>query len=140
MTTTLYGAYGANLEIAGMARRCPGAQAMAPAWLENRALGFHVYATIRPQAGARVPLGIWRITERCERALDEFEDWPALYAKETHTLDVEGRPQPVMIYVMTDSGTARAGTRRPRKPHIAAIRRGYDDWGFDPAIIDEALD
>ncbi|WP_419525539.1 gamma-glutamylcyclotransferase family protein, partial [Bilophila wadsworthia] len=40
-------------------------------------------ASIRPKQGGTVVGVLWKLTEACEKSLDHYEAFPALYGKET---------------------------------------------------------
>ena len=66
----LYGAYGANLNMANMEVRCPKAQPMISFMLEGYRLVFNSVADIVKDDGKNintigsVPIGLWKITKR----------------------------------------------------------------------------
>ena len=118
----LYFAYGANLNIANMAQRCPGAVAIQPWHLDDYRLMFSGVATIKPELNARVPGALWAITEACEKSLDVFEGHPWLYRKQEIIID----GMPIMFYVMN--------TVIPEEPgmsYLETIAQGYEDFGLD---------
>lgn len=127
---TLYFAYGANLNHAGMAHRCPRARPVARAYLEDWELTFSGVASIRPAPGRRVPGALWEITEECERSLDRFEGWPTLYRKQW----VRVNGQRVMVYVMTYDDP-----EPPGGSYLETIRQGYRDWQLDTAELGQAI-
>lgn len=117
----LYFAYGANLNMQGMAYRCPQAVAIQPFYLEDYRLAFSGVATIQPRSGHRVAGALWAITEECERSLDVFEGFPSMYRKETITVD----GMEIMFYVMNSD--------QPWEPSIGylmTIAQGYQDFGL----------
>ena len=61
-----YIAYGSNLAVDQMSRRCPGARIEGKAELQDWRLAFHPHATIRPEQGFTVPVLIWEITDNDE--------------------------------------------------------------------------
>ena len=84
--TKLYIAYGSNMDEKQMAYRCPEAQLLGTAAVEDYRLLFKgsktgAYATIEPEVGCRVPVLVWRITEQDERSLDRYEGYPKFYYK-----------------------------------------------------------
>ena len=72
----LYGAYGANLNMANMEVRCPLAKPILGFHLVDYKLVFNGVADIIKHKGAKVPIGLWKITDKCEKALDRFEGFP----------------------------------------------------------------
>ena len=137
---TLYIAYGSNLNLGQMARRCPYALAVGPAELSGYRLLFRggngsSVATVEPEESSSVPVLLWEITPRCEQALDYYEGWPRLYRKEMVTVSFAGKPMEAMVYIMNDGRPY--GT--PAKFYYEAIAEGYATAGFDLAVLDEAV-
>lgn len=75
MKTIYYFAYGSNMDMEQMRRRCPGAVCIDTAVLHGWkfALDEVGYATIIPEAGASVPGLLWTLTDADEAALDTYE-------------------------------------------------------------------
>ena len=89
MQTKLYLAYGSNLNLRQMARRCPSAELLGYTYLEDTRLIYRgslsgYYLSIEDAAGCRVPCGVFRITPRDERNLDRYEGYPNFYGKVTY--------------------------------------------------------
>ena len=76
MKNKLYVAYGSNLNLAQMARRCPTAKVVGIGKLKEYQLTFRGVATIEPVSGAETPVGVWEITPKDEMALDRYEGYP----------------------------------------------------------------
>ena len=141
-----YAAYGSNLNLGQMAIRCPGAQPLGTTWLEGWRLLFKgswsgAYLTIVPCVDSRVPVGIWKITDEDEKALDRYEGYPNYYEKLTLPLKVrvkyEGtREIEALIYKMPN--TAELGI--PTKRYLETCLLGYLDFGMSPEYLAEALD
>lgn len=128
----LYGAYGSNLNKAQMRYRCPEALPCETLVLHNHALVFRGVADIEEVRGQSVTLGLWMITEQCERALDRYEGFPHLYTKQFIDTDA-GQ---VMVYTMCD----QTDVHPPTYNYLASICKGYDDFAIDRALIKTALD
>lgn len=73
---TEYFAYGANMDAAQMAGRCPGARRLETAGLAGYAFGIAAggYGTAVPAPGGSVHGVLWRLTPEDEAALDRFEE------------------------------------------------------------------
>lgn len=145
-TKRLYAAYGSNLHIADMAKRCPSATIFGTARLENYALfygglGSNAYLSIEERNGTYVPLGIWSVSAQDEKFLDIYEDYPHLYKKINMTLEVKHHNQDfvtseeIFIYILNE------GHRRfaPSPQYVATCKQGFEDFGFDIKLLDEAL-
>lgn len=132
----LYVAYGSNLNLEQMARRCPDAKVVGAGMLERWRLIFHRVATIEHDETKQVPVGVWLITERDERALDIYEGYPHLYRKETAKVRMhDGTDCEAMVYIM-NTGCAEA----PDNYYLKVIEQGYRDMGLDLAYLKEAIE
>lgn len=74
----LYLAYGSNLNKRQMAHRCPTAKFICTSVLEGYELLFRgghgsAVANVEPKKDSSVPVGIWEIDDRDEKALDIYE-------------------------------------------------------------------
>lgn len=133
-STKLYIAYGSNLNLAQMRLRCPAAQAMRerPQWLEDARLVFRGVADLEFEPGSIAPVGLWRITKECERALDAYEGLSSgLYFKEPLAL-ADGRD--AICYFMNDTGVAP-----PSLYYANAIREGYKNFKLPERYLDDAI-
>lgn len=126
---TLYFAYGANLNLASMKHRCPDARPIRAAELNGYRLVFSGVASIVPATDCRVPGALWEITEACEKSLDIFEGWPALYRKEY----INFGNDLVMVYVINDHRLYQ-----PSMSYFLTIAQGYQDWNLDLAALIQA--
>ena len=131
----LYLAYGSNLNLGQMARRCPTAKVVGTAMLEGYQLLFNGVATIVPREGAVVPVGIWEIDKHCEEALDRYEGYPSLYRKETLTVEMNGEQVDAMVYIMNRDRLAL-----PAYSYYETIEDGYNDVGLDTAHLRKAIE
>jgi gamma-glutamylcyclotransferase (GGCT)/AIG2-like uncharacterized protein YtfP len=124
----LYFAYGANLNLRGMKRRCPKAEPVTAATLKGYRLEFRTYATIIADPKADVLGALYRLTPQCFRALDEYEG--PEYKKITVTVDANGTAQDATTYMM------HAGERAPPSVmYFTDIARGYADWKLDVNVL-----
>lgn len=122
-----YGAYGSNLNVGQMAVRCPNAIPVTGETLDGWRLVFRGVADIVPDASSSVQLGLWLITDECEKALDRYEGFPRLYTKEFIELKTEERSTSIMIYRMTDDYAINP----PTPSYLSTITHGYDDFDLD---------
>ena len=131
----LYMAYGSNLNLGQMARRCPTARVVGTAMLEGYQLLFNGVATIVKREGAVVPVGIWEIDKRCEESLDRYEGYPTLNRKETLTVEMNGKEVQAMVYIMNRDRPAL-----PAYSYYETIEDGYNDVGLDTAHLRKAIE
>lgn len=143
-----YFAYGSNLNVEQMRRRCHGAQLIGTAYWEGHRLVFRgsktgAYLTVIPAEGYSVPIGVWYVDKADLKSLDRYEGYPHFYDRQEIWLQCyrKGlgiRNAPAFrangkVYVMT-------GIREPGVPSIQyfeVCRQGYDDFGFplDPLLL-----
>ena len=141
MENKLYIAYGSNLNLPQMEKRCPAAKVLGTSEIKDYALVFRggrygAVATIEPCEGSSVPVLLWEITPEDEKALDVYEGYPSFYGKETMELPLDGKTVPAMVYVMTPGH--RLGY--PSDIYYNTIHDGYKTAGFDTDILEQALD
>ena len=98
-----YFAYGANMDVEAMGRRCPASVPLGPARLVGHR--FLVMrdgtASVRPSPGATVHGLLWTLALADVRALDRFEEVEAgLYRKAVRpVLKVRGGSAQALIYI-----------------------------------------
>lgn len=131
-TNKIYAAYGSNMCLQQMARKCPSARVIGVGVLENYKLTFRGIrkgvATIERCEGASIPVVLWTITKKCEKALDSYEGFPKLFMKEQVEVKFENASVEAMAYVMVDKYC-----KIPVKPslyYIETIQRGYENHGI----------
>ena len=126
-----YIAYGSNLNVEQMMRRCPGAKPIGTAMLEHNILYFRgsgsgYYLTIEPKIGSKVPVAVWEVTPEDEKALDRYEGYPRFYFKYDYTLKV----------TLLDEET----TKLPTNYYLTTCMKGYKDFGFDTKILTRTVE
>lgn len=136
----LYIAYGSNLNLEQMEHRCPTAEVVGKAVLQNWRLRFRgdyqsAVATIERGKGFRVPVLVWRLQPKDELALDHYEGFPFFYRKETLQITVNQCRAYAMVYIMNET---RHPYGTPSSGYLATIREGYENAGFDIQILDNA--
>ena len=136
---TLMFAYGSNLHLEQMARRCPAAVPLGRLRLKDWRLVFRGVADCIQEPGAICYGGVWRITPACEKALDVYEGVASgLYEKVY--IPVKRTPHgetEMLIYCMLSTGIAP-----PSKYYLGVIRDGYRDHRMPKAahrLLDDAV-
>lgn len=129
-----YIAYGSNLNLSQMARRCPTAKVLGIGVLNDYKLTFRNVATIEKCTGSVVPIGIWEIDDISEKALDRYEGYPRLYRKEEVEFNLNGKIDKGMVYIMNAGEPAL-----PSEYYYNVIRDGYLDTGLDITYLEDAL-
>lgn len=140
----LYVAYGSNLNMEQMQRRCPTAEFVGTGIIENYELQFkgslhNAYATIAPREGASVPVGIWKIQKSDEGRLDVYEGYHAkgyrYYDKQNIPVQMDGKTINGMVYIMDQ----KMDFGNPSKGYYDVVREGYEDCGLDTNVLDQAV-
>ena len=139
MKRKFYIAYGSNLCVDQMVRRCQDAVRIGTDTIKDYQLLFRAnsragVATIEPCKGASVPVGIWAISDEDEIELDRYEGWPVLYEKQVLPIKVKRKKVYGLIYIMTPGHMIAP----PSPYYLRVIEEGYRDFGFDTAPLMEA--
>lgn len=134
----LYVAYGSNLNVEQMARRCPDATVAGTGVLKNRQLEFlgwsaHGVATVTYKKGSDVPVALWEISERDERNLDSYEGFPNLYRKADIEVVLDsGETVKAMVYLMNKKyRSENVVAAKPSNSYFNTILRGYQYFKFE---------
>lgn len=131
-----YIAYGSNMNLQQMARRCPTAKVIGRGEIRDYELVFRgrregAVATVEPKEGACVPVVIWDIGMEDEMSLDSYEGYPTFYGKVNLNVETKNGCESVMAYVM--NGGHDLGL--PSPSYLDAIATGYREAGFDTNIL-----
>ena len=142
----LYLAYGSNLNVFQMRRRCPGAKMVGTATIPDYQLLFKgsktgAYLTIEKKPGSSVPVGVWSVTAHDEMELDVYEGFPNFYYKAEMTVEVkpekggETRQREAFVYIMHEERSLGW----PSGAYVRTCMDGYRAFGFDYAFLMDAL-
>lgn len=137
----LYIAYGSNLNLSQMKKRCPTAKVIGKSEIEDYELVFkgsktNAVATIEPFEGSVVPVLIWDIRDEDEKALDRYEGYPNLYGKEEIKITLDDNHISAMVYIMTPGHQYG----NPSEFYLETIERGYTDSGFNTDVLYNAVE
>ena len=130
----LYFAYGSNLNLFQMKRRCKDSKFIKTIKLEDFKLTFrskYKAADIEPKKNSIVPGGLFEISKSDEKKLDVYEDFPTLYKK--HYFYYYGKR--VMTYTMVKKSSFKFPTER----YLNIVKRGYKDCGLNNKYLLKAL-
>jgi gamma-glutamylcyclotransferase (GGCT)/AIG2-like uncharacterized protein YtfP len=131
----LYFAYGSNMDVAAMARRCPRSKPIGPAWLERHRLAVMregwLTAVRAPQSAVHGVL--WALAFGDVPALDRYEGL-GLYAKVVQPVIAPGGAKRALVYFGANSGPGV-----PNPGYMAEILAAARAWGL-PAEGIAALD
>ena len=133
-----YLAYGSNLDMERMGRRCPYAVPVGVTEICGYRLLFKKsktgsYATIEQDANESVPAVVWKLSEYDELLLDRYEGFPRYYYKKQFQLPVWNmsgnrmkKPKTCMAYVMHEERQLGC----PDIEYFDLLCGGYSDWEF----------
>ncbi len=142
-----YLAYGSNLNIEQMKHRCPSAIPVGKGFIEDYRLLFKgsksgSYLTIEKAKGYKVPVGVWKVEDDDEIALDRYEGYPEFYYKKQIEIDFttlkEHKPwhSKAFVYIMHEE--RQLGI--PTNYYLGVCLEGYLRFHFDTRLLEEALD
>ena len=147
MKKRYYIAYGSNLNIEQMRRRCPQARIIGTAEIKDYELLFKgsltgSYLTIEKSMGGRVPVAVWETTKADEAALDCYEGFPTFYYKAEMELDIKEirtgkvRHRNCYVYIMHEE--RKIGV--PSYYYVDTCLEGYRAFGFDESYLWRAVE
>ena len=141
MKNKIYAAYGSNMNLEQMLHRCPGAKVIGVGQVENYKLTFrgrgNGVANIERGQGSTVPIVLWEITARCEKALDIYEGYPRLYVKRDIEVVTETGIIIAMAYVMLKKYEKLPA--EPSQYYLDIISDGYVDNEIPLGTLLEAV-
>ena len=146
MNKRYYIAYGSNLNVRQMKRRCPDARIIGTSEISNYQLLFKgsktgSYLTIEPKAGSTVPVAVWEVSERDELALDHYEGFPTFYYKKEMNLPIKGiktgkvRQRDVFVYIMHEDRPLGI----PSRYYLQTCLEGYSTFNFNEVFLYNAI-
>lgn len=133
-----YLAYGSNLDMERMGRRCPYAVPIGTTEIGGYRLLFKeshtgYYATIEQDANESVPAAVWMLSEFDELLLDKYEGCPRYYYRKQFLLPVrslEGKrmkkKRSCTAYILHEE--RKLGC--PSREYFSLLYDGYADWNF----------
>ena len=130
----LYFAYGSNLNLFQMKRRCKDSIFLKKINLKDFRLTFrskYRAADIEPKKNSIVSGGLFDISKSDEKKLDVYEDYPILYRKFYFTY----YGKKVMTYTMVKKTPFRFPTER----YLNVVKKGYKDCGLDSKYLTQGL-
>ena len=130
----LYFAYGSNLNLFLMKRRCKDSVFLKKYELKGYRLNFrskYRAADIEKRKNSLVPAALFEISKSDEKKLDIYEDYPILYKKLYFTY----YNKTVMTYIMVNKTEFRYPTER----YLNVVKRGYKDCKLDTKYLKVAL-
>ena len=133
--TSYYFAYGSNMNHKHMKTRCPNSKYIGQFTLNNWELVFRGVADIQKAKNKKVVGGLFKITRKCEKALDIYEGFPYLYTKGYMESEIDGKKMTVMVYIMNDQDCIKP----PSDFYLATIKEGYRNCGVSERLLNVAV-
>ena len=130
----LYFAYGSNLNLFQMKRRCKDSVFLKKYELKGYRLNFrskYRAADIEKSKNSLVQGALFEISKSDEKKLDVYEDFPVLY-KKLYFLYYNKK---VMTYIMVNKTEFRYPTER----YLNVVKPGYKDCKLDMKYLKIAL-
>jgi len=130
----LYFAYGSNLNLFQMKRRCKDSVFLKKYELKGYKLNFrskYRAADIEKSKNSIVPGALFEISKSDEKKLDVYEDFPILYKKLYFTY----YNKTVMTYIMVNKTEFRYPTER----YLNVVKQGYKDCNLNTDYLFKAL-
>ena len=145
MEKKYYIAYGSNLNVPQMRRRCPHATILGTAELKDWELLYKgsktgAYLSVEKCAGGTVPVVVWEVTAEDEAALDRYEGFPSFYYKKDFKIRCKGirtkrlRTVQAFAYIMHEDRPIGL----PTGFYLMTCLDGYDTFWFDKNILVDA--
>ena len=130
----LYFAYGSNLNLFQMKRRCKDSALLKKYELKGYKLNFrskYRAADIEKSKNSIVPGALFEISKSDEKKLDVYEDFPILYKKLYFTY----YNRTVMTYIMVNKTEFRYPTER----YLNVVKQGYKDCRLNIKYLKQGL-
>ena len=142
--TKYYLAYGSNLNVSQMERRCPAARVAGVAEIKGYELLFKgsksgSYLTIEKCKGGVVPVAVWSVNEEDEAALDRYEGFPDFYYKKEFRIKMKGGKEKAVkafAYIMHEDRPFGI----PTLFYMNICRNGYDSFKFNQKYLIDAYE
>lgn len=138
----IYTAYGSNMNLEQMKKRCPNAEVIGTGELLGYKLTFRGkgegFANVEVCDYGSVPIVLWAITKACEEALDRYEEYPTFYKKEMVSITTVAGEQTAMLYVMVKEYEDMPAI--PSEHYFEILRQGYQDHEINLAPLIKAFE
>jgi hypothetical protein len=129
----LYFAYGSNMDLAGMAQRCPRSKPLGLAWLMRHRLALtrEGWLTAERDARANVHGVLWDLALSDVAGLDRHEGVSeGLYIKALQSVVTAGGAKRALVYFGANGGPGRA-----QAEYIQTVVAAAEHWGLPAATL-----
>ena len=146
MKKRYYLAYGSNLNISQMEKRCPASRIYGTATINGYELLFKgsksgAYLTIEKKKGGQVPVAVWILSPADEKNLDWYEGFPDYYYKKDIKITcmaLDGKPKKINAFAYIMHENRKLG--EPSRHYVRSCQEGYERFGFNKKFLDEAFE
>lgn len=135
LTDNYYIAYGSNMNLSQMKRRCPNSTVIGVGELEGWELKFNCCATIKPNKQKSTPVLVWKIHTQDWQRLDEYEGYPSYYRKEILDVTLGNKRHPALVYIMNCEDNKYSP---PTRSYYEGIVEGYVQNGINTTQLSQA--
>lgn len=139
----IYFAYGSNLHLEQMKKRCPTAKFLGTGTIENYTLLFRgphegkSYLTVEPKENSSIPVAAFSVEPSDVKALDDYEEVENnLYRIEKISTEISGHGRLTGFWYIMNGGKKLP----PTKEYWTTVLEGYQELGFDTTILNRALE
>jgi gamma-glutamylcyclotransferase (GGCT)/AIG2-like uncharacterized protein YtfP len=130
-----YFAYGMNTHLGQMAQRCPTAEVVGVAELQDYALEFSCHCNVVPAPGSSVPGLLWTITDQDLEALDWTEGYPNYYDRVRVPVVIDELALNAVVYFMP----GKTQPCPPGRGYLDLVRTGYAQNKINQTQLEQAL-
>jgi len=130
-----YFAYGMNTNLEEMTRRCPTAQSLGVAWIDNYKFVFRTHADIAEAPGAICYGVLWDISQTDLQALDRLEGYPYYYNRFRVRVNTGDK----FVYAITYQMNDQTYIQEPSRGYLEMVREGYQQNAVPTNQIDQAI-
>ena len=124
-----------NTNLIEMARRCPTAECVGPAWIDDYEFVFRTHADIVESPGGICYGVLWDITKTDLKALDSLEGYPYYYTR----FRVRVRTGDSFVYAITYQMNDQDYIQEPGASYLEMVTEGYLQNGVPTDQIDRAI-
>lgn len=130
-----YFAYGMNTNLDQMARRCPTAASLGPAWIDDYEFVFRTHADIAKSPGSICYGVLWDISKADLKALDMLEGYPYYYKRFRVRVNLGDH----FVYALTYQMNDQTYIQEPGCSYLEMVTEGYRQNAVPCGQIDRAI-
>jgi gamma-glutamylcyclotransferase (GGCT)/AIG2-like uncharacterized protein YtfP len=124
-----------NTHLGQMAQRCPTAEVVGVAELQDYELEFAYHCNVVPAPGSSVPGLLWTITDQDLEALDWTEGYPNYYDRVRVPVVIDELALNAVVYFMP----GKTQHCPPGRGYLDLVRTGYAQNKINQTQLEQAL-